>query len=354
MFDKWTRAAAAVRGGCDLVIELPVSCSLSSAEKFAEGGVYLAKALSADILGFGCENDNMQLLQQAAALSHSASFRKLLKQGLENGESYPKAYGNAAELYGGKKLSDLLSQPNSTLACEYLRATQKLGAALTPFPVKRAGVGHHDQEGSGAYASASYIRELIETKGLSAAAPFLPKEAFVLLQSAIDAGFAPVSAKVNERVLLTLLRMASDGQFKGLHGASEGIENRLRKAARTAATLDEYYFMIKTKRYPLSRVRRLVFSALIGLTSEIAVLPPQYLRVLALNDCGRKLLTQIKKDCPLPILTKPADIKELSPDAQSQFALECRATDLHAALSPACRPAGLDFTTSPLYMEKNA
>jgi predicted nucleotidyltransferase len=231
-----------------------------------------------------------------------------------------------------------------------MRAIQKLGSPLVPFPVKRTGTGHHDREKTDVFASASYIRELIETNSLASVRQLLPSQVFDLLNSIMVQGHAPVSAKECERILLSLLRMAKDESYHNLHGASEGIENRFQKAVRSASTLDELYFMIKTKRYPLSRVRRLVMAAFIGLDAAKAALPPQYVRVLALNDQGRRFLTQAKPKCPLPILTKPADIKRLSSAAQTLFALECRATDLHASLSPTIRPCGLDYTTSPLFI----
>ena len=56
LWDKYFRAACAIRaGGPDLVLELPISAALSSAEGFAEGGVRLAAALGCVThLSFGC------------------------------------------------------------------------------------------------------------------------------------------------------------------------------------------------------------------------------------------------------------------------------------------------------------
>ena len=46
MFDKYTRAHAALLSGADLVLELPVSIATGSAEAFARGGVRLIQVLS--------------------------------------------------------------------------------------------------------------------------------------------------------------------------------------------------------------------------------------------------------------------------------------------------------------------
>ena len=42
-FDKWTRAVQAVKGGIDLVVELPAVFAVSSADDFARGAVTVLK-----------------------------------------------------------------------------------------------------------------------------------------------------------------------------------------------------------------------------------------------------------------------------------------------------------------------
>ena len=56
-FDKWSRAAAAVSGGADLVLELPAPFVLADGDRFAEKGVETAAALGMPVtLAFGMES----------------------------------------------------------------------------------------------------------------------------------------------------------------------------------------------------------------------------------------------------------------------------------------------------------
>ena len=66
--DKWTRAAMALRGGADLILELPTPWACASAETFARGGVgVLAAAGVVDTLSFGSESGDLEGLRRAAA-----------------------------------------------------------------------------------------------------------------------------------------------------------------------------------------------------------------------------------------------------------------------------------------------
>ena len=66
VFDKRVRARAAVDAGADLVLELPVTAALQSAEGFAAGGVRILSALGCGYLSFGCESGSGEALFRAA------------------------------------------------------------------------------------------------------------------------------------------------------------------------------------------------------------------------------------------------------------------------------------------------
>ena len=105
----------------------------------------------------------------------------------------------------------------------------------------------------------------------------------------------------------------------------------------------------KTKRYPLSRLRRMVLSAYLHLPP----VPPEvpYLRVLAATPSGRAHLRALR-DSGAPILTKPADVAALGASAASLFALESRCTDLYVLSRPDLTQAtpAQDYRTTPLML----
>ena len=56
LVDKWTKAEIALKNGIDLVIELPLLYSISSAENFAEGAIKILNSLKiVDYISFGSE-----------------------------------------------------------------------------------------------------------------------------------------------------------------------------------------------------------------------------------------------------------------------------------------------------------
>ena len=131
-------------------------------------------------------------------------------------------------------------------------------------------------------------------------------------------------------------------QIEALPGISEGLENRVYNAIRTATDLTSLEEAIKTKRYPLTRVRRLIWSAYLGIPNTYVGKTPPYLRVLAANSRGKEILSAAKPSVPL--LHRAAQVPKMSQEIQNFWAWECRATDLQALAFPTPLPCGTDCT----------
>ena len=73
--DKWTKARMALLNGIDLVIELPVIYSVSSAENFASGAIKILDSLKiVDYLSFGSELCDVNLLNDFANVLYDFSI----------------------------------------------------------------------------------------------------------------------------------------------------------------------------------------------------------------------------------------------------------------------------------------
>ena len=122
--DKQLRAKAAVLSGADLVLELPVTCALSSAEGFAAGGVEILSPFC-DYLCFGAETADADALMGIAKALLSDAFPPLLRSQLDRGLSFPAARAAALEEMGLD--SSLVDTPNNILrwntARPFLRRT---------------------------------------------------------------------------------------------------------------------------------------------------------------------------------------------------------------------------------------
>lgn len=115
LLDKYTRAEMAVRGGADLVVELPLAAALCSAEGFARGAVATLAALGCDALSFGSETADTDLLCHTARLLDTVDAQPAPT--LPRGLSYAAARQKALERID-PAAAVLLSAPNNTLAVE--------------------------------------------------------------------------------------------------------------------------------------------------------------------------------------------------------------------------------------------
>ena len=339
------RAETALRCGVDLVLQLPVPYALSGAQRFARAGVTLLAALGCvETLWFGSECGDPALLRRAAALTEDAAIRPALRKGLDQGLPFAAAR-EAAVRSVDPAVADVLQCPNNNLAVEYLHALAETGCTMTPHTVKRTGAAHDAPDPAAGEASASAIRALL-TAGEDWR-PYLPPEAAAVLQAAIEAGEAPVTPSAFDGIALAMLRL-TPALTADAPDCSEGIERRLAAAARDAASVESLLALAKTKRYPLARLRRLLWASLIGITEADAACPAQYLRPLGFTAAGAALLAETRGKTSLPLLAKPAELAALAPQAQRQFALECRAGDLYALGQPVPGPAGAQKRMTPI------
>lgn len=332
---KHVRAEAAVKSGANLVLELPLPWAVSSAERFADGGIQaLIAAGVVTHLSFGSECGKAGSLQTVAKALCTEEFSPLLQRELKKGSSFAASRQAAAEKMLSQEQAALLKNPNDILGIEYCKSLLRNGSSIEPLAVPREGAAHDGGAAVDGIASASAIRKLLlegrQDEALASMAPAM-REGY-LREAA--AGRAPVFTATCERAILARLRMMSMEEFLELDEGHEGLGNRFYAAARTAATLGELFSTVKTKRYAYARLRRMVLWAYLGLVP--AKMPERlpYLRVLASDAVGCTLLKKMRKAAAVPVLTKPADVRHLSETAQNLFQMEARATDLYTLANP--------------------
>lgn len=327
--DKWTRARLALRGGADLVLELPTPWATASAEGFARGAVeLLGRTGVVDVLSFGSESGCLTQLRQAVNALAAPEYPRHLRRGLEKGLSYAAARAEAAGC-------SCLDSPNNNLAVEYLRAIDTMGFDMTPVTVQRVGDQHNAEASGTGYASASAIRTML-LAGEENAWQWLPggsREVLGEEYARLDKAFPAVLAK---------LRTMQPEELARIPDCSEGLENRILEAAGRAKGLEELYDLAKSKRYAHARIRRVVLRAFLGLYEIPEQVP--YLRVLGMTRRGRELLREMKQQ-DLPVITKTAHEKE-----NLYLQAEARYTDLYALCFETPHPSGLEWTTSPIVL----
>ena len=274
IFDKSLRAEAAVRAGADLVLELPITASLSSAEGFAAEGVRILSGFCSHLC-FGAETGTEESLMRTAEALLSSEFSEALRVQLDKGLSFPAARHAALG-------SDLLSNPNDILAVEYCKAILSQNVNMQPLVIRREG-SYHDEMPNAENPSATALRKMIKQgKCWFDYAPEATKEIF--------ASATIHSLEEGEKALLARLRCMTEAEFEALPHGSEGLWRKFMHAVREYATLEEIIAAVKSKRYTRTRIDRMLMCAYLGITREILETPAPYVRVLAFNDKGREIL----------------------------------------------------------------
>lgn len=319
IFDKYTRARAAVACGVDLVIEIPLTFALSGAERFARGGVFLLDSLGVvDEIAFGSESGDTGLLKSTARAVVSEEADELIKKYLREGVTFAAARERAVRELIPEGAADVLSSPNDILGVEYIKALRYFSSDITPAAIKRENVFHDSSIIHNNIASASKIRDMI-LSGSEDWRELVPEEVRELYPGSI--GRIPPGGyeKALEKAVLIRLLSMTPGELSQLYEVGEGLENRILSAAKKEKTLSELIAAVKTKRYTYARIKRIMMYALLGIKKEELPEKPLYLNVLAFNERGRELLRMAKKKSTLPVVTRYSDVRKLSYEAREMF-----------------------------------
>lgn len=316
--DKHTRAKMALECGADLVFELPTLWATASAEYFAGGGVaLLASTGVVTHIGFGAETDDLDsLLQVSSILKEEPDvYRAVLGNSIRTGNAFPVARKNALvtslPLFPTDKLDDLLDSPNNILALEYLKA---LPDTISPILIPRKGANYHDTDISKDFASASAIREAITTleePDFDQIADAMPQEAFLLLRELIENNAILENDDFSEMLGFCLLSLEHTG-YADFADCTKDFSNKILKHLKDYVTVDAFTQKLKSKDMTYTRVSRNLLHILLNIKQmdysigkAIGYIP--YLRVLGFREEAKPLLTKIKKEANVPIITKVAD-----------------------------------------------
>ena len=330
IIDKSLRAAAAMECGADLVLELPLTAALSSAEGFAREGVRLLGGFC-DALCFGAETADSALLLSAAETLLSDDFSPALRQQLDKGLSFPVARSHALAQLGMDP--SILDTPNNILGVEYCKAILTSGCGMKPMVIHRGG-DYHATDADPDNPSATAIRQrMIGEESWESLVPEAVRSIF--------RGASVHTLAAGERAVLARLRTMCDEDFEALPYGSEGLWRKLMHLSRTLTDLEQIAAGVKSKRYTRTRIDRMILCAFLGLTEDMLASPAPYTRVLAFNDTGRKILKQARQTGSYPNIGEKL--------AHPYEALENRSDDLYGLFATTLEPAGLANSRRVIY-----
>lgn len=312
--DKWTKTEMALKNGVDLVIELPVLYSISSAENFAYGATKILDALNiVDYLSFGSECGDITILDDIVnvLVEEPKAYTTLLSHELSTGQSFPKAREKALMMYLGnmRRFANILSSPNNILGVEYLKALKKINSIIKPITIKRNEANHSDNifSASSRFASGSSIRASCLSTDITKIQRVVPETSFDLLEDCFKRGNAVKDISAFDKEIIYTLRKMSTAEIKNLPDVSEGLEFALKNAANSCNSVVELLTLVDSKRYTKTRIQRILLYAILGITKKDMQMSKSitpYVRVLGFNENGKNLLSEaVRRNPKLNVVT---------------------------------------------------
>ncbi len=319
---KKLRTKIALMNGADMVIELPVQYSTSSAENFALGGVSLLDRLNvADTLCFGTEDDDLTILQEAAEILSYEDFElsEDIKDGLKSGLNYPAARLNAIRQKAcdnSASIAEALIKPNNILGVEYLKALIRTGSSLKPVNIKREGVDHDSTNSYGIYGSAKMIRKTLKLTGsFISASKYVPQDSVDTYLESFDIDY-PVFLNDFSALLKYRLLMEDETSLISYSDVNYDLSRRIMNNLNKYISYDQFIELIKTRNITYTRVSRALLHTLLSITKsdmrsymENGIIG--YARVLGMKKEASPLLDEIRKNASVPVITRVAEYKKL-------------------------------------------
>ena len=333
IINKWARTKMALNAGVDLIIELPFVFSTQDANGFAFGAVKLLDSFQIiDYLCFGCETENLDTLCSVSNFLHiePQKYKELIVYNSKNGYEFPRARSQALceyhrifgidglEKISTLELSKLLKYPNNILALEYIKHLLNLKSKIKPIAIKRMGASYHQKNIKGKISSATSIRnEILNNLNPPKTDLFMlndkikstiPPSGFSVLERELREGRGPITLDSYRQYILATLRRMSLDDISRIHGVTEGLENRIKKASLKAYNVEQLINSIKTRRYTRTKIQRIILHTMMNLTKEDITIfnkfGPLYARVLGFSKKGKTLLRSIKKSSYTPLISK--------------------------------------------------
>lgn len=343
LLNKWERAKLASLHGVNLVLELPFVFACQNAEIFAKGGIKILNDAGVNNLVFGVEDDSIEDLIRIAKITSSEDniFRNKIKKYLDEGKSFIESRNNAYIDSGllSEQDVEIISKSNNILGVEYIKAGMKINPTIKFHSIVRYKSSHDSKDIIDEYASASKIRQMLKNSiSIERLVPKISNNALLN------------NTSYSEELLFSILKynfINCQNSIKNTLEYEKGIENRISKYLDSANSIEELAELSCSKRITKSRIRRIIINSLVRVAKKdsfMALKANPYLRILAIDDIGRKYI----KNLDVNYITNFKEIKKASPSVLEIANIENRASNLYSIINN--QNLNIDFTTNPFVL----
>ncbi|WP_294126253.1 nucleotidyltransferase [uncultured Clostridium sp.] len=350
IIDKWKRTEMALNNGVDLIIELPTFYAVSSAEFFAKGAVSILNSLNiVNNLFFGSEIGDAKALSEIAKVlvSEDERFQNILKENLSLGLTFAKAREKSLiEYLNRSEINNIITSSNNILGIEYIKAILKLNSSINPVALKREGSNYNDKSLSQTFSSATSIREVLKnTSNIEDLKNIIPLESYEVFSKLQEQDYRFTFEEEMFKYIKYKIQ-TNCVNFNNLYEVTEGLDNKIIKEISSSNSLHEFILKIKSKRYTYSKISRILTHIYLGLDNDdfkdIANENNLYVRVLGFNKTGREILSLIKANSSIPLITK---VPRFTNNPLLKFDLQ--ATACYSLLNDKVNPFN-DYLQSPI------
>lgn len=350
IIDKWKRTELALNNGVDLIIELPTFYAVSSAEFFAKGAVSILNSLNiVNNLFFGSEIGDAKALSEIAKVlvSEDERFQNILKENLSLGLTFAKAREKSLiEYLNSSEINNIITSSNNILGIEYIKAILKLNSSINPVALKREGSNYNDKSLSQTFSSATSIREVLKnTSNIEDLKNIIPLESYEVFSKLQEQDYRFTFEEEMFKYIKYKIQ-TNCVNFNNLYEVTEGLDNKIIKEISSSNSLHEFILKIKSKRYTYSKISRILTHIYLGLDNDdfkdIANENNLYVRVLGFNKTGREILSLIKANSFIPLITK---VPRFTNNPLLKFDLQ--ATACYSLLNDKVNPFN-DYLQSPI------
>ena len=326
IIDKFKRAKIAIENGADAIIELPTIYATASSQYFAFGAVNILNSLNCiDYLCFGSETANIDELSSIAnkIITNEKEIWKIIEEELKEGISFASARQNAISSFLTAQELTVSSLSNNILAIEYIKSLIKLKSNITPIAIKRK-----KQEN---ITSATNIRQMLYENNNNVY-NYLPYKETSFDKAMFNDNFYKI-------VQYNIISRGKE-YIKNINEVTEGLENKIYNAINISNNYDEFIHNIKSKRYQLSKIKRILIYILLDISKEdflqLNNSTNAYIHILTINsNIKNSLLSLINKKSKCKIFTSINDkiLNSQSEIVKKSLALDIKASNIYSVLS---------------------
>ena len=352
--NKYLRTKMALENGADVVLELPSLYATSSAEYFAQGGVSLLDKLGViDYLSFGSECGDIRLITNfAKELLFNEQQEKQISALVAQGVSFPLARqqvflemlhtnsGTASS--SSDDMAALLSSPNNILGLEYCKSLLALNSNIQPVTIRRKGSEYHDNilsEDNFHFASDSAIRHAIYDKS-SDYLCHLPDSVASLFE---EHKILDTFITEDDFSLLLYYKLLSEQKagFTGYLDCSVELSGKIKKYLPEYRSDSQFCDLLKSKNLTYTRISRTLLHILLNMKTPATFSVPMqnrtlsapYARLLGFNKDASAVLSAIKKNSSIPLISNVADgASILSEEGFSMLSQDIYTCDIYEAV----------------------